>query len=247
LTDCPFAMIPVEVYDLHDGHALAVYAALAKFANRDGVCWPSMKAVADLTGWHVQTCRKAIGKLVEAGLVTIEARQLHGMDQANRYLLSHHNIEQRRVVMSSPAVVTRSPLGGDDITSGWGPDHHELEPVELEPKELRRQNGVKPPPRDYDFRPTYRESLGSAWPVFRDQFKSLHPDLTEGALLTMLADIERDVGPLSADQIRQGLGIGHRAIQDKLDAAKKGGRPIEAIRGFTRHVVTERLKEAATT
>jgi hypothetical protein len=145
-----FAVIPASVYDLKDGYALAVYAALAKHADREGVCWPSMKTISELTGWHVQTCRKAVKKLVESGVVAVESRQLHGMDQSNRYRLAgYENPANEQVVMRSPAVVTTSPLGGDEITSGWCSGHHELEPRELEPRELEGDTPLPPKQAEY--------------------------------------------------------------------------------------------------
>lgn len=103
------------------------------------------------------------------------------------------------------------------------------------------------PPPTFPFKPSYRDALGDSWSAFRDRFQQLDPELTEGALLAMLAEVEEDIGPLTEKQIRQGLGLTRDAIKRTLDDAKNGGKPVKTIRGLTRHLMIERLREAAAT
>lgn len=116
-------------------------------------------------------------------------------------------------------------------------------------KNLTPTTAPKPPRRDFqvltDFKPTYANQLGELWPKLQQSFQRLDPDLTEGALLAMLAEVEQDIGPLTAGQVEQGVGLTFRAVNKKLDDAKNGGKPVKTIRGLTRHLMTERLREAA--
>ncbi len=149
-----FAVVPVEVLSLGNGYAIAVYAALARRANPDGECWPSMETLSAETGWHRVTVRKALGVLEKAGVVTIEPRKLNGMDQSNKYRLNLVSPANVQVVTRTTPVVTRMTLGGHHNDIGWSPHDHEQDKVEQDkeitplpptggssPVRLRRENG----------------------------------------------------------------------------------------------------------
>lgn len=69
-------------------HALVVFAALNSFADQDGICWPSHRAVAQRAHCSVTTVKKAINELVAYGVVVVEHRTVNGEPTANRYTLS---------------------------------------------------------------------------------------------------------------------------------------------------------------
>jgi len=54
--------------------ALAVYVALAKHAGKDGRAWPSIPTIAALTGSTPRGVRKAMHRLVSAGLIEMAPR-----------------------------------------------------------------------------------------------------------------------------------------------------------------------------
>lgn len=132
-----FAMIPADVFALNDGTCVAVYAVLAKHANKDGICWPSMKRLEESLGWSDNRIRPALKKLIAAGLVSIEKRQLNGMDQSNAYRLQT-NVQVSR---DRTAVSRSGALGIPPQDSGYPATGHELKPIELDPIELDREGG----------------------------------------------------------------------------------------------------------
>ena len=58
--------------------ATAVYAYLRFRAGRSGVCWPSVARIAQEVGTSVSSVKRAIPRLVEAGLLSVEARLVPG-------------------------------------------------------------------------------------------------------------------------------------------------------------------------
>ena len=68
-----------DILDLYGNElgatAIAVYVALCRFAgNSSQQCWPSHATIAERVGATPPTVRKAIAKLAEVGLVTVEKR-----------------------------------------------------------------------------------------------------------------------------------------------------------------------------
>jgi DNA-binding transcriptional ArsR family regulator len=70
-----------------DTTALAVYAALATYADGDGACWPAQKTLAELIGVSEGTIRRAISRLEEVGLIEVDARLYRGRKVGNAYVL----------------------------------------------------------------------------------------------------------------------------------------------------------------
>ncbi len=125
-----FSMIPHAVYDTlsGDGYALAVYGVLVKHAGREGTCWPSVATICAAVGWSRKIVEPAIKRLIDAGLVTKERRQLNGMDQSSAYRITAYE----RVVPTELAVVPTAPMGSSQGTIGTFPQNDELEPIELD-------------------------------------------------------------------------------------------------------------------
>lgn len=70
-------------------HAIAVYLVLARYANKDTrKAWPSFATIAKLAGVSRPTAIKAIGKLLDAGLIATEKRSSgYGDWDSNSYTL----------------------------------------------------------------------------------------------------------------------------------------------------------------
>lgn len=130
-----FAVIPESVFALNDGNAIAVYAVLAKHADREGVCWPSMKRIEEMLGWTETRIRPAMKTLIDAGLVAVERRQLRGMDQANKYRLQANvRVPQGKGAVPHSEVMGPSPQGAGSLTT-----RDELEPRELDKRTRERR------------------------------------------------------------------------------------------------------------
>jgi DNA-binding transcriptional regulator YhcF (GntR family) len=83
-----------DVYDQYagssiGGHAFAVYAALCRYANARGECFPSIPTLAKRLGWSENTVRKGLRELEAAGLIGVRRRRVSGKQEAdaNLYLL----------------------------------------------------------------------------------------------------------------------------------------------------------------
>lgn len=86
-----------------------VLLALADNANDDGVCWPSITLLAKKCSTSARTIQRAIGKLVDAGHVSV----------AERYQQSHYyTIHPRQVVTGCQPVtpVRLSPVPRQPVT-----------------------------------------------------------------------------------------------------------------------------------
>lgn len=54
--------------------AIGVYVALKSHADSDGVCWPSLEAIAQLSGASKRTCIRCLAGMMQRGLITREVR-----------------------------------------------------------------------------------------------------------------------------------------------------------------------------
>lgn len=126
-------MVPLSVLDARPGaDALCVYICLVRHANAAGLCWPSLKRMADQTGLAIGTIRKALRKLQELSLITVRVRKQHGNV---RWLEFSITVSRRDTV-----AVSRDDT---DAVSGrdTAPCHAvstELDVVELDPKNEKR-------------------------------------------------------------------------------------------------------------
>lgn len=171
--DSGFAVIPAAVLASGNGHAIAVYAAIAQHADREGVAFPSVKRLSEITGWSRPTIDKAIGILVELEVIVKERRFKSGLNQSNQYRLPHHNTRVRSdrnqtanvgkevtdvgkeiaqpayvpMETSLPTYESSLPLVGNDVSSGTQPGFHEQEPGEQYPEEQDSGDGPAAAPR----------------------------------------------------------------------------------------------------
>lgn len=113
-----FAVIPAEVFAIGNGHAIAVYAALAKHADREGVAWPSLDRLAEMTGWSRPTIVKAIKMLEAAQVIRKTRRNTNGVHISNQYILLHHgksaNVQMETSLLTVETSFTRD---GNDVAN----------------------------------------------------------------------------------------------------------------------------------
>lgn len=93
-------------------YAIAVYVALARFANADAECWPSRRAIYERTGVSVAQVTRELAKLTSLGLITITPQfNEHGDQVSNLYTLL--DIPERTPlisVSSPPSSASAAPL-----------------------------------------------------------------------------------------------------------------------------------------
>lgn len=148
---------PVDAGDgkkpLAKGVVVAVYQAIAAYADHRAVAYPSHKTIADDTGWSEDHVARAVKALANLGIIRIEQRETNGFKRSNQYILVHHLPGTKHTAPNGivpirtpePAnVQIPSPTGAYPLTAGLVPvdsglgtrsQRVEQEPVELEPKE----------------------------------------------------------------------------------------------------------------
>jgi hypothetical protein len=167
------AMIPDAVFALHDGTAIAVYAVLANHADTDGKCSPSMKSLERSLGWTETRIRPAIKKLIDAGLVEIERRQLRGMSQPNIYRITINSANEQvphyKAMGTSPQGTGTSLQGTTVLTVNTVPP---VDPVPEEPEKVNTRSAAKKSSPNYTeaferFWRSYPSGRGNKFPSFK--------------------------------------------------------------------------------
>ena len=87
------AMDAVFDADIEDGLAKYVLLAIAKHADDQGECYPSMERLARLTGLSQRTVLRKIGWLEKAGYVSIRRRTKAGKKTSNLYSVSFSHLD----------------------------------------------------------------------------------------------------------------------------------------------------------
>ena len=238
-----FTMIPAAVRDLRDGYCLAVYEAIARHADhRTGEAFPSIATICEHTGWSKRTIIRVLDRLEEAGVIVRERRFKDGMKAGNLYRIPAN-------VRRCPTDTTLSPSGtlvGAPRHLGSAPQNHELEPVELHPKELQQPsrekseaNGHAPPML------LYRQTIGEeTWAKVAAQFKRLDPSLSAAWFGQTMADAEVSYGNATRDQLKEAVTVTLSEIERRLKAEATGAPPIGNVKAFTRSVFCRNLEAA---
>jgi hypothetical protein len=243
-----FGMIPARVYALNNGYAIAVYAALARHANRCGQCWPSYDLLCRETGWSKPTVRKAIESLKAARIIDYERRKSNqGDPDTNLYTLFFHPGGSKGDLPPSKSDI---PGVVKDVDEGGKGRFTKQEPVNTDSVE---QHSPLPPTGDSepiqftqdDFTPTYIPLLGELYRKLHKAFKELDPSFTDGWLRVTLQEAEREIGPLSYDALFEGVDAALRSVRRTLEAERKGGKPIGALTPYARRIVISTLQEQA--
>lgn len=69
-------------------HGIAVYAALARFANQESACWPSYRTITERTGVSRSQIVRELAKLEALGIITVTPQiDDKGERKANLYTL----------------------------------------------------------------------------------------------------------------------------------------------------------------
>jgi hypothetical protein len=90
-----FSMIPHWVIEGHSPLGIAVYVCLAKFASCEGRCFPSMSTLAKTLRVSVNSVRKGIAELEDAGTILVErSMKDDGTHAVNIYNLRFHEVAQ---------------------------------------------------------------------------------------------------------------------------------------------------------
>lgn len=88
-------MVPKAVFNAVtqkkiDATAIAVYGALAMFADVNGKCYPSLARIQQMTDKSESTVRRAIRSLEKASLVSSSQRK----GSSNLYYLKRHPVKK---------------------------------------------------------------------------------------------------------------------------------------------------------
>jgi hypothetical protein len=90
-------------------HGLAVYAALCRYANDEGACWPSVSTIGHDTGMSPNRVRRSLADLERCNLISIERRADGEVNLTSIYTLL--DVEDATTTRSttSPQAVPTSP------------------------------------------------------------------------------------------------------------------------------------------
>lgn len=121
-----FAMVPASVIEALTAtvspSAFIVYVALASFADRNGVCWPSRKTLASMTNLTVNHISKVTTDLQDAGFLTKEV----GNNGLTVYRLTVVPISKH---VDPPTQANSIPLRNDVDRTNQGTDQKTRETV----------------------------------------------------------------------------------------------------------------------
>lgn len=131
----PFVIVPWWLLDMEDvgGFELAVYCAIARHADIEGMAHPSRSRIATMAGVNIKTVDRAVAKLTEVGAIEKRARKDPAGDPTSNMYLVHElptGVATETVLGSDSdgtTVATQTGLGVATQTV------HELEAFELEP------------------------------------------------------------------------------------------------------------------
>lgn len=103
-------------------HGIAVYNALARFANKDDECWPSYRAITDRTGVSRSQIIREVAKMEGLKIIEVQRRvDEKGSRQSHLYILL--NI-----------------VGGGSTQESGGGSYLEPGSTTQEPKQSKRKN-----------------------------------------------------------------------------------------------------------
>lgn len=116
----PFAIVPEWLIGSVSANALKLFCVLARYANSDGRCWPSVATIAERLGATDRSIQRWMAELVEAGAVVKHPRTTElGDSDTNDYELRFAD-PRHRTPVSPPRV--ESVARGRDGTVARGRD-----------------------------------------------------------------------------------------------------------------------------
>ena len=114
--------------------SIAVYAALASYADKDGFSWPSVPSIAKRAGLSEKITRRECKRLVELGYL-IKTPHFDGpkLQRSNRYTLTwqrdnvSQNAQEKGRKHQTPGVVLASgPSGESDTRTNFNDNYNHL-------------------------------------------------------------------------------------------------------------------------
>jgi DNA-binding MarR family transcriptional regulator len=119
-------------------HGIAVYTVLARFANREGECFPSQATIAKRTGMSRMQVSREVEKLQQLQLITVEPQYgLQGEQRANLYTLLEMPAGEEPVTHRYPPCNT--PLH-PPVTDSDTPRHRQLHKQDPKNKTQQKQD-----------------------------------------------------------------------------------------------------------
>ena len=98
--------MPRAIYGIGlSGNQIALYGALASFADANGQCYPSHKALAERAGISEKTARRGLRVLASKGVMTVTNRVTQGGGATSNLYT---------VTTPTPSVIMTDPLGHSD-------------------------------------------------------------------------------------------------------------------------------------
>lgn len=190
-----FALVPVSVIASLTAKvrpsAVIVYVALASFADRSGVCWPSRKTLAAMTHLSVDHISKVTSDLRDAGFLTKEV----GNNGLTVYRLTVVPIGKH---VDPPVQANTPPCSYEQTGTDQGTDQKTRETAEAFTAEAKAADVVSL--SEIQQRP--KTPLPDDWTLpddFRERSRRTRPDLTErlDSIAENFADYHRSKGTLS--------------------------------------------------
>lgn len=185
----PWFAVPLWVATEVSGGAVKVYAILgAKWANRDGECYPSQKVIAEESGCSVASAKRYLQELVDVGALEVhESFREDGSQRANVYQIN----TVRGNILNQPPQLTGERGGVHGCTT--------IEPEVLTLKELKGKEVVNTHGGKKIDTLTEDETFKEFWEAYR-----LHrPPGKQKALTAYRRAVKRD----GAEAIRSGLAV----------------------------------------
>jgi len=106
-------MIPRSLHDCKEVTVvdIGVYSALCYFSNKDGVCWPSCKSIAEKAKVSEATVRRALKQLVKEGYLTIDMR----LDNFGRNTSNIYHLNLNKLNDTLPLTTDTLPCQNDTL------------------------------------------------------------------------------------------------------------------------------------
>ena len=195
-----FALVPASVLTALTAKvspsAVIVYVALASFADRTGICWPSRKTLAAMTHLTVNHISHATSELRDAGFLEKETRREDGITTYRLIVVPLRQSDP------PPTPARSTPLRQRVARTDQRTDQQKQEraaapePPKIEPERRRK-------PSLSDYRLQEKTPLAENWQLpddWRDRAKQQRPDLVAkiGEIAENFADYHRSKGTLSA-------------------------------------------------
>ena len=232
-----FALIPAAVITSLTAtvspSAVIVYVALASFADRGGICWPSRRTLAEMTHLTVNHISHATSELRDAGFLEKETRK----DGKTVYRLT---VTPLRHSDPPPTPVRSTPLRQCVDRTDQGTDQETKE----------REAATEPPKTKPEQRPSLSECklqektrLADDWHLpteWKERARKLRPELEPklGEIAENFKDHHRSKGSMSACWLAEW----QRWVRREHAPRKQTGSPYAAQTSDRRYPMPEQEK-----